>query len=61
MTILLRFPTLKSSPQFSAMTRLGHFFLLLLREEITKTFQSKIFVLDKDEPTHAARKQCYEN
>ena len=33
----------------------------LLREEITKTFQSKIFVLDKDEPTHAARKQCYEN
>ena len=30
----------------------------LLREEITQTFQCKIFALDKDEPTYAARKQC---
>ena len=33
----------------------------LLQEEITQTFQSKIFALDKDGPTYAARKQCYEN
>ena len=34
---------------------------MLLREEITETFQSKIFALDKNEPTYAARKKYYEN
>ena len=40
---------------FSDDTFRAFFSPALLREEITKTFQSKIFVLDKDEPTHAAR------
>ena len=53
MTISLGFPTLKSSPQFSTTIHLGTFFPpSLLQEEITQTFQSKIFVLDQDEPTH---------
>ena len=34
---------------------------MLLREEITETFQSKIFALDKNEPTYAVRKKYYEN
>ena len=32
----------------------------LLREEIIQTFQSKIFALNKDEPTYEARKKYYE-
>ena len=33
----------------------------LLREEITETFQSKIFALDKNEPTYTTRKKFYES
>ena len=32
----------------------------LLREEIIQTFQSKIFALNKDEPTYEVRKKYYE-
>ena len=32
----------------------------LLREEINATFDSKIFVLNKDEPTYEERKKYYE-
>ena len=32
----------------------------LLREEITQTFNSKIFALNKDGPTYKARKNYYE-
>ena len=32
-----------------------------LREEITQNFQSKIFALNKEDPTYEARKEYYEN
>ena len=32
-----------------------------MREEITQTFQSKIFALNKEDPTYEARKEYYEN
>ena len=32
-----------------------------MREEITQTFQSKIFALNKEDPTHEARKEYYKN
>ena len=32
----------------------------LLREEITQTFNSEIFALNKDEPTYETRKKYYE-
>ena len=33
---------------------------MMLREEITQTFQSKIFSLNKDEPTYESREKYYE-
>ena len=32
-----------------------------MREEITRTFQSKIFALNKEDPTYEARKEYFEN
>ena len=57
MTTSLKYPTLKSLQQFSMTTHLETFSLALLREEIIQTFQSKIFALNKDEPTYEARKK----
>ena len=51
----------KFTTVFSGDTFRDFFSPALLREEITQTFQSKIFALDKDEPMYAARKKCYEN
>ena len=31
-----------------------------MREEIISTYDSKIFALNKDEPTYKARKKCFE-
>ena len=56
MKILLRFPTLKSSPQFTVMIHLGRFFSNAITRRNNRTFQSKIFALDKNEPMYAARK-----
>ena len=32
-----------------------------MREEIIQTFQSKIFALNKEDPTYEARKEYFEN
>ena len=32
-----------------------------MREEITRTFQSKIFALNKEDPTYETRKEYFEN
>ena len=42
------------------MIHLDFFSPCLLREEINATFDSKIFVLKKDEPTYEERKKYYE-
>ena len=34
---------------------------MLFREEIIQTLQSKVFALNKDEPTYEARKKYYQN
>ena len=46
---------------FSDETFRTFFSAALLREEISQTFQSKIFALDKDEATYTARKKCCKN
>ena len=51
----------KFATTFSDNTFRNFFSPALLREEITQTFQSKIFALNKDEPLHEARKKYYEN
>ena len=51
-----KFITIFSDDRFSKF-----FSPALLREDISQTFQCKIFALDKDEPTYAARKKYYEN
>ena len=51
----------KFATTFSDNTFRNFFSPALLREEITQTFQSKIFALNKDEPLYEARKKYYEN
>ena len=51
----------KFATTFSDNTFRNFFSPALLREEITQTFQSKIFALNKDELLHEARKKYYEN
>ena len=46
---------------FSDYTFRNFFSPTLLREEITQTFQSKIFALNKNGPTYKARKKYYKN
>ena len=46
---------------FSDYTFRNFFPPTLLREEITQTFQSKIFALNKNGPTYKARKKYYKN
>ena len=45
---------------FSDETSLYFFFASLLTEEISQTFQGKIFALNKEEMTYEARKKYYE-
>ena len=57
-----KFPILKNLQQFSVVidTFRNFFSPSLLREETIQTFQSKIFSLNKEEPTYEARKKYYE-
>ena len=50
----------KFTTSFSGDTFRNFFSPALLREEITQTFNSKIFAFNKDEPTYEARKKYYE-
>ena len=54
-----KFPILKNLQQFSVVidTFRNFFSPSLLREETIQTFQSKIFSLNKEEPTYEARKK----
>ena len=50
----------KFTTLFSDDTFRNTFSPALLREEITQTFNSEIFALNKDEPTYETRKKYYE-
>ena len=50
-----KFPTIFSNDTFR-----DFFSPKILREEVTQTFQSKIFALNKEETTYEARKNHYE-
>ena len=57
MVISQRFLILKGLREFWMMMHFEIFSPSLLREEIIQTYQSKIFSLNKEEPTHEAREK----